>query len=588
MVITFKELKFKNILSFGAQETVIQFSKGINLISGKNGSGKSAILDALSFCLFGKPYRGIKIKDLINRRNKKDTEVTCEFTIDNKDLIKIKRTINPDSLEIIKNGTEADLLSSKKLNQDELNKIIGIDYHLFKQVISLAVNYNKPFLSLPSLEKREIIEQIFNITIFGQMLKEAKKRNADNIIKHELDNNSIKILEENLKPLRKNLIEITQANEDFNKNKDIEVKNIDERILKYEEDIKIINNNLEETEKKIDTFSIESTNKIIEETKTDLANVTKITNTQEFTIENNSNTIKNLETDIVCPRCLTNLTQKHKEKEIQRLEAEIIFLEKQLNIKKIEQKEVKEHLEYLIISKQDYDRLKINKQTTIEKKNLLEGELAHLKENRQQIIDRKIDINIENINNEFNRKMDDYRLVFQNSKNIKNIIDNYESVFNILSELGIKAFFFRKLVPILNTKVNEYLQLFEIPIVLLFDEFMNEKITNYENIKNSISYNSYSEGEKKRIDMAILLSFISMTKAISNWNCNLLLIDELLDGAIDENGLDKLVTSLKNMTYESNLCIYIISHRLQQDYNSKFSKCLQIEKEDSFSKINYI
>ena len=117
---------------------------------------------------------------------------------------------------------------------------------------------------------------------------------------------------------------------------------------------------------------------------------------------------------------------------------------------------------------------------------------------------------------------------------------------------------------------------------------MNEKITNYENIKNDISYYSYSEGEKKRIDMSILLSFISMTKAISNWNCNLLLIDELLDGAIDETGLDKLVTSLKNMTYESNLCIYIISHRLQQDYNSKFSKCLQIEKEDSFSKINYI
>ena len=110
MVITFKELKFKNLLSFGAQETVIQFSKGINLISGKNGSGKSAILDALSFCLFGKPYRSVKIKELINRKNKKDTEVICEFTIDNKDLIKIKRTINPDSLEIIKNGTEADLL----------------------------------------------------------------------------------------------------------------------------------------------------------------------------------------------------------------------------------------------------------------------------------------------------------------------------------------------------------------------------------------------------------------------------------------------------------------------------------------------
>ena len=117
---------------------------------------------------------------------------------------------------------------------------------------------------------------------------------------------------------------------------------------------------------------------------------------------------------------------------------------------------------------------------------------------------------------------------------------------------------------------------------------MNEKITNYENMNGDISYYSYSEGEKKRIDMSILLSFISITKTISNWNCNLLLIDELLDSAIDEGGLDKLVSSLKNMTYETNLCVYIISHRLQQDYSSRFNTCLQIEKIDSFSKISYL
>jgi hypothetical protein len=136
-------------------------------------------------------------------------------------------------------------------------------------------------------------------------------------------------------------------------------------------------------------------------------------------------------------------------------------------------------------------------------------------------------------------------------------------------------------------KVNEYIKLFELPVIIHFDELMNEKITNLENLRSEISYYAYSEGEKKRIDMSILLSFISITKIISNWNCNLLIIDELLDSAIDEAGLEKLVGSLKNMSQDSkDLSIYIISHRLQQDYNTQFKKVLNIQKTNNgFSEI---
>jgi DNA repair exonuclease SbcCD ATPase subunit len=249
MVITFKELRFKNILSFGNQETVIEFSKGLNLVSGPNGSAKSGgLLDTLSFCLFGKPYRNIKIKELINRKNKKNLETYCKFTIDNKDSVEIRRTLNPDSLEIVKNGTEADLLSSKKLNQEELNKIIGIDYHLFKQVICLAVNYNKPFLSLSSNEKREIIEQIFNITVFGQMLKEAKKVTVDNEVKCEMNNHSINILAENLKSQRNSIAGIKEDNKEFEKNKEMEIAAIDTRIDKYKNEIQLLSERINKIE----------------------------------------------------------------------------------------------------------------------------------------------------------------------------------------------------------------------------------------------------------------------------------------------------------------------------------------------------
>jgi len=588
MIISFKQLKFKNILSFGAKETVIDFTKGINLISGKNGSGKSAILDALSFCLFGKPYRNIKIKELINRRNKRNTEVTCEFTIDNRSSYVIKRTLEPYSLEIVKDGNEEDLLSSKRLNQEELDKIIGINYYLFKQVISLAVNYNKPFLSLSSMEKRQIIEQIFNITVFGQMLKEAKRKNADTFVRYEMSLNSIKILEENLKTLRKNLKEITTATKDFEKNKQTEIQSIEKRIQKYHEDIYAIKTDIDRVEKELISFSLLNMEETITENKLKLSEITKITNTTEYTIENNHNTIHNLENDVVCPRCKTILTKEHKQKEIEKLNNELKNLKKELETKESERKEYVEHLEYLESLKVNYNKYQGEKKNLEEKKKMLESELKHLNENLNKVSNRKIDIDVDSITNDFHKKIEEYKIVFKDSQNLKNIIENYELVYNILSESGIKAFFFRKLVPILNSKINEYLQLFEIPIVLSFNELMEEKITNYENMKSDISYCSYSEGEKKRIDMSILLSFISITKTISNWNCNLLLIDELLDSAIDESGLDKLVTSLKNMTYESNLSVYIISHRLQQDYSSKFNNCLQVEKVDSFSKIEYI
>ncbi|MDD5651607.1 MAG: hypothetical protein PHF86_14530, partial [Candidatus Nanoarchaeia archaeon] len=157
-------------------------------------SHNSTILDALSFCLYGQPYRKIKIKDLINRKNKKNLKVTCKFKVNNYETYQIIRTLNPDSIEILKNGESLDLLSSKKLNQDEIDKIIGINYQLFRLVIALAVNYNKPFLALSAMEKRDIIEQIFNIKIFGLMLKGIKKKTVDEKTKNEINEKTISLL----------------------------------------------------------------------------------------------------------------------------------------------------------------------------------------------------------------------------------------------------------------------------------------------------------------------------------------------------------------------------------------------------------
>ena len=194
---------------------------------------------------------------------------------------------------------------------------------------------------------------------------------------------------------------------------------------------------------------------------------------------------------------------------------------------------------------------------------------------------------MDSISNEFKNKKIEYKKVLDEiNDNTKKLKLNVK-VCELLSESGIKSYFFKKLIPILNAQINQYLKLFELPVILKFDELMDEKIYNTDNINETVNYFSYSEGEKKRIDLAILFSFINITKMLSNWNCNLLIIDELLDGAIDDQGMEKLLTGLNNMISDSiGLCVYIISHKLHQDYNSYFKKCMTLQKNiNNFSEI---
>ena len=177
MVLKFKKLILQNVLSFGNNETEIIFDNGLVLITGKNGVGKSSLLlDAISFALYDKPYRKISKSNLINRTNRKNLKVECEFSVNSVDYRIIRGMKNKSvDLKLFVDGVEQKLLSTKALNQVEIEKIIGIDYKLFKQIISLSINHNKPFLSLTAQEKRELLEKFFNIDTIADMLKKAKE-----------------------------------------------------------------------------------------------------------------------------------------------------------------------------------------------------------------------------------------------------------------------------------------------------------------------------------------------------------------------------------------------------------------------------
>ena len=485
--------------------------------------------------------------------------------------------MNPDGIEILKNGNELELLSSKRLNQEEIDKIVGINYQMFKQVISLAVNYNKPFLSLQLFEKREIIEQIFNIVVFGQMLKYLKKNNVEIKTKNEVNERAIKILEENLKSLRKRVTELTEAQNNFQSNKEKDLQDIDNRIKQYlsekikiDEEIETLTNSIDSSQ-----YDKERLNYLKEERD----RVIKSINENEFANKNSIEQIDLLEHNTACPWCKNKITPEHKNTEIKRISSE--NQERSSSVKELKRHRIEIEKE---ISQQEVWIRKINdfknkKEGLQEKLNIIEREITSAEERRNEVLNREIDFNLQNLVQEFEDKKNEYKVIWNETKGIKKKIKNNDIIQSILSESGIKAYFFKKLVPILNTKINEYIKLFNLPVIIHFDELMNEKITNLENLRSEISYYAYSEGEKKRIDMAILLSFISITKIILNWNSNILLVDELLDSAVDETGLELMLNSLKNLVNDNkDLSIFVISHRLNNDYSNHFKKTLIIEK----------
>jgi len=718
MYIHFEYISFKNFLSYPATETKFEFKKGFSLLTAKNGEGKSSVIDALSYNLFGEPYRKIKLEELINRTNRKCLYTESQFRI-NKDVYKIIRMMKPDKLIIKKNDTELDMLSSKKLMQEEIDKILGIDYKMFKNVISLAINYNKPFLELSKQEKREIIELIFNVDIFGEMLKVLKKKISILSTDVEIDKNTVKIKEDNIVEEKKRIGNLKKSKENFEKKKKEEIvdieDDIDRKIVSIEktkqkiEELKTLLKNINElnetTIKEYEQKIIEETKKIEDQTKKVEENISNEIVEYNKKIESVKREILNLENELtekieklkenlieyekvdinkeseilkqikvkenesyslekdkirigkkvdffknndICPECEEKISEEKRNikieekntqikdilENIKNIGAEVDILENKIkiinekkvlesNVKFEETKKkndiekydklIKEYSDKILFLNQslenkiqniklsskvkDYgheiDKLKqnvkkkeVDSQIQLEEKNI-ENNLLNIESLKVKKVNeekREFDVNIVEIEKEFEIKCDEYKNLYTKYKSNSDHLDNCNIAKELLSEKGIKAYFFKKLIPILNHKVNGYLGKFDLPVCIVFSEEMEEKISTLDGRESSINYFSFSAGERKRIDLSILFSFIDTMKLISNWQCNIYFLDEVLDSGIDSDGLESLINNLKEMSVNSkDIAIYLISHKLQDD--SIFDNVIKVEKELGFSKI---
>ena len=578
MKTTISKIWFKNLLSYGNKTVELDLDNpGINWIAGKSGKGKSSMIEALCFAWYGKTFRDIKLNELINRKNKKGLEVGVEFYTDETHY-RIIRGLKPNTLKIERNNKPVEMRSSKKLIQEDIDKMIGVNYTVFKNAISLALSQNKPFLAMGAGDKRKTVEQMFGISIFTEMTKHVKndisETKTELIIKqNEID--SKKLLIESLNTQMENYEETLK---DFKIKKNEEIEAVQNKIEEVDLEISKIlsfSKKLSEEYKKIEDDDHDYDSEI-EEYQSHLGKINGL-------ISNINDKVDFFENNSVCSQCNSEIDSTASKNNIHNCNINLKEHSKELN-------RISEDLKNSKENKAKAFKIS-NKKTKIKEMiNTKKSQYTIAKQKKETVESQKTFVE----NKEFNVDMTSVKsMLSTNKKDFEELENEFnlgstrftamKTITDILSDEGIKTFFLKKIVPIFNTKVNSYIDKFELPVTIEFDFTFAEKIT--DTIGNEISYMAFSEGEKKRIDISIVLSFIETMKAVNNWNCNIIFFDELFDNAVDDDNLNNIINSIQNIINESSdLCVYLISHRKPETL--KYTRKLDVTQESGFSKIN--
>ena len=569
-MIIFKSISWMNFLSTGnSANTVLLDKSPTTLIVGRNGEGKSTILDALCFALFGKPFRNINKGQLVNSINQKNCMVEIKFSVSNVEY-RIRRGIKPNLFEIYQN----DVL----MNQDSANRdyqkileqqILRLNYKTFTQVVILGSASFVPFMQLPSTQRREVIEDILDIKIFSTMnllLKERAQETKDAINRTETEIKSAKDKVESQQAIIKTISEAkTSAIENIRTK--ISANSVE--ILSSESEIELI---LSE----IDTLKASINDK--ETVAEDIEKAKSIKSKLLHKIETCEHHTEFFSEHDVCPSCNQDIAEQYKESII-----------KDLNDKLMEQNDKVGELETILSNLNEKLSSIIKVQSEITHKNI---ELSsrnstitllnkQIKEMQAEIEGTKTDTT--NIDEEKTKlrelaktamDMIDAKTVLQETKNLQDVASM------LLKDTGIKTAIIREYLPAMNKLINKYLNAMEFYVHFELDESFNEKIKSRH--RDEFTYASFSEGEKMRIDLAILFTWRQIAKMKNSVNTNLLILDEIFDSSLDNAGTDYFL-SVMDQFEKSN--VFVISHKGDQLFD-KFRSVIKFEKKNDFSLIS--
>lgn len=568
-MIVFETIAWKNFLSTGDQWTDIQLDDaGATLIVGSNGAGKSTMLDALCFALFNKPFRKISKSQLVNSINEKGTKVQVTFSI-GRDEYRVFRAIKPNIFELFKNNKLVDQDAATKDTQKYLEQsILKLNYKSFTQVVILGSSTFVPFMQLTAPNRREVIEDLLDIKIFSHMNTILKDRYKVAYQQSKDCSNLLSIAEERLKSQEKLIKSLREVNSVRRQEKEDKVVQNKAMIDDIEQSQSQRRGNLSELDKQL--IDTESHQYILSDLKSKTADL-------KSEMKRVSKEMKFLKSHDTCPTCTQTISTQFKEGKIESLTTSGVDYAKKL---KKEQKAIEDVVSILDeanmlsmkahelrteISQFDRDLVRLDSENLSIEKELSNLVAAPKIEKEEHILKTLID--------DFEDTKIDCGKVAQK-------IDEYHTVRTLLQDSGIKSRIIKKYVPIFNQLINKYLHSMDFFVNFTLDEEFNEEIKS--RFRDDFCYASFSEGEKQKIDLALLFTWREVARMKNSAATNLLILDEVFDSSLDADSTNALLSILGTLGNNTN--IFVISHK-GDILIEKFHRTLRFEKINDFSKL---
>jgi len=567
-MIIFKKIRWKNFLSTGNQFTQVDFLEyQTNLIVGTNGAGKSTILDALTFALSNKPFRKINKSQLVNTTNEKETLVEVDFEVNKREYV-IRRGIKPNIFDIQVNGEllhrEADDRTNQKILEEN---ILKVNYKSFTQIVILGSSAFVPFMQLTAPNRRDVIEDLLDIRIFSSMnnfLKDKVRIEKEQIKSLNLKKDNIKdkiLMQENF------MRELEEQGK-------TSVKSSKDKIVTLLEDSEYCSNSNEELEVKVSDLTKEqeklsgSSQKLLKLNNLKgkiTQKVSTITKEHKFFSEN-----------VTCPTCTQTIEESFRLNRINDVQSKAKDLNKGL-------KELEETIE----SERERERLftKLSKEITklnngISQNNTrisgFQRQIRDLESEIQRITEQSKNRNTEH--EKLNEFRENLQKTFENLADKKTEINYYDFAYSLLRDDGVKTKIIRKYLPFINQQINRYLQMMDFYINFTLDEEFKETVQSP--IHEDFSYASFSEGEKMRIDLALLFTWREVARVKNSVNTNLLIMDEVFDSSLDGFGTEEFLKIIRYIIKDAN--IFVISHKT--DLLDKFESVIKFDKVKGFSR----
>ena len=568
-MITFHKIRWKNFLSTGNQYTEIDFEgNSTTLIIGTNGAGKSTVLDALTFSLYGKPFRKINKPQLPNSVNEKDCRVEVEFSVNGVEW-KVVRGIKPNLFEIYRNDAPLDQDAAALDQQKWLEKnVLKMNYKSFTQIVILGSSTFVPFMQLSAQNRRDVIEDLLDIKIFSSMgivIKEKIRTLKEDLkvleLKKETLNDKVKMQQdfieelenrgkENIKEKESKISELLNEENDFiNKNEKVnwEVQSLEQRLESH--------TGATEKLRKLGNLKGKISNK-----------VSTITKEHKFFTENT-----------VCPTCNQDIEETFRINRI--TDAQNKAKELQSGYKELEDainKEEERERQFTTLSK---EISKLN--NDISKNNArisgCQRQIRDLESEIQRITDQLANRNVED--DKLTSFKENLKTTYDELAQRKDTINYYDFTYSLLKDGGVKSKIIKKYLPLINQQVNRYLQMMDFYINFTLDEEFNETVQSP--IHDNFSYSSFSEGEKMRIDLALLFTWREVARMKNSVNTNLLIMDEVFDSSLDGMGTQEFLKIIRYVIQDAN--VFVISHKTGLE--DSFQNVLRFEKLKGFSSI---